>query len=423
MDINKLEMIEIDETPPGLELRPEEIEALAGELVDYHAEFADLYYRSEQAHWGYRYLQGLMLPIEQKTIQPMAMALEGGNIQAMQQFIGQGQWQDQKLLEKHWQLVDETLGEDDAVYVVDESGFPKKGEHSVGVARQWCGVLGKVENCQVGVFGAYVSRRGYTLVDHCLFLPEEWFDNDHQERWEKCGIPEGTTHKTKPELALERLQAVVAHGALRFHWVTCDETYGRNPDFLDGVAGLGRWYLAEVPHSTRLWQTRPKTAIPEWSGRGRRPSKERLLPGEPQPERVDAIAAGLKPEEWQPYQIKEGSKGPMVAQFAFLHGVAVRDELPGTDVWIVFRRGLSQDAELKVYLCNAPFDVPRTELVRMAGLRWPVETAIEEAKGGLGLDHYEVRSWLGWHHHMTECLLAHHFLVRCQARLKKGLLH
>jgi SRSO17 transposase len=423
MDINKLEIVEIDETPPALELRPEEIEALADELVDYQAEFADLYYRSEQAHWGYKYLQGLMLPIEQKTIQPMAMALEGGDIQAMQQFIGQGRWQDQKLLQKHWQLVDETLGEDDAVYVVDESAFPKKGEHSVGVARQWCGVLGKVENCQVGVFGAYVSRHGYTLVDHCLFLPEEWFEDDHRDRWEKCGIPEGTTFRSKPELALERLQAVVAHGAFRFQWVTCDETYGRSPDFLDGVADLGRWYFAEVPHNTRLWQTRPETAVPQWSGRGQRPTKERLLPGEPEPERVDAIAAGLGPEEWRPYQIKEGSKGPMVAQFAFVHGVAVRDGLPGPDVWIVFRQGLSKDAELKVYLCNAPFDTPRTALVRMAGLRWPVETAIEEAKGGLGLDHYEVRSWLGWHHHMTECLLAHHFLVRCQKRLKKGLRH
>jgi SRSO17 transposase len=422
MDIDGLGTVEIDVMPPALELTPEEIEALADELVDYHAEFADLYYRTEQAHWGLKYLQGLMLPIERKAIQPMAMALEGGNIQAMQQFIGQGQWQDEKLLHKHWQLVDETLGEDDAVYVVDESGIPKKGGHSVGVARQWCGVLGKVENCQVGVFGAYVSRQGYTLVDHCLFLPEEWFDDDHRARWKKCGIPEQTTFKTKPELALERLQAVAADGSLRFRWVTCDEVYGRNPDFLDGVADLGRWYFAEVPHNTRLWKTRPKTAVPEWSGRGRRPTKERLLPGEPEPQRVDAIAASLKPEAWQPYRIKEGSKGPIVAEFAFLHGVAVRKELPGADVWIVFRRGLSEDAELKVYLCNAPFDTPRTELVRMAGLRWPVETAIEEGKGGLGMDHYEVRSWLGWHHHMTQCLLAHHFLVRCQKRLKKGLL-
>jgi len=421
MDISKLEIVEIDETPPSLDLTAEEIEALADELVDYHAEFADLYYRKEQAHWGYKYLQGLMSPIERKAIQPMAMALEGGDVQAMQQFVGQGRWQDEKLLPKHWQLTEETLGEDDGVYIVDESGFPKKGEHSAGVARQWCGVLGKVENCQVGVFGAYASRQGYTLVDHRLFLPEEWFDEDHRARWEKCGIPDETTFQTKPEIALERLQAVVAAGSLRFQWVTCDELYGRNPNFLNGVAALDRWYLAEVPHNTRAWKTRPATAVPEWSGRGPHPTKERLLPGEPEPQRVDQIAASLKPEEWQPYLIKEGSKGPMVAHFAFLRGVAVRDKLPGPDVWIVFRRSLGEEPELKVYLSNAPLDTPVRELVRVAGLRWPVETAIEEGKDGLGMDHYEVRTWLGWHHHMTECLLAHHFLVRCQKRLKRGL--
>jgi len=423
MDINKLGIVEIDGTPPRLDLTPEEVEALADELVDYHAEFADLYYRTEQAHWGYKYLQGLMSPIERKAIQPMAVALEGGNVQAMQQFVGQGRWKDKQLLHRHWQLVDETLGEDDGVCIVDESGFPKKGEHSAGVGRQWCGVLGKVENCQVGVFGAYASRQGYTLVDHRLFLLEEWFDEEHRERWRKCGIPDETTFKTKPELALEMLQAIVAQGGLRFRWVTCDELYGRNPAFLDGVADLDRWYFAEVPCDTRVWKIRPQTAVPAWLGRGRRPTKERLLPGEPEAQRADEIAASLKPEAWRPYLIKEGSQGPMVAQFAFLRGVAVRDELPGPDVWIVFRRSLGGDGKLKVYLSNAPLDTPVTDLVRVAGLRWPVETAIEEGKDGLGMDHYEVRSWLGWHHHMTECLLAHHFLVRCQKRLKRGLLH
>ncbi len=421
MDINKLEIIKIDETPPPLDLTPEDIEALSDELVDYHAEFADLYYRVEQAHWGHKYLQGLMSPIERKAVQPMAMSLEGGNIQAMQQFIGQGQWKDEALLQKHWRLVDETLGEDDGVYIVDGSGFPKKGEHSAGVSRQWCGVLGKVENCQVGVFGAYASRQGYTLLDRRLYLPEEWFDEAHRERWKKCDISDETPFKTKPELALEMLQAIVAQGSLRFQWVAGDEAYGDNPDFLDGVAELGRWYFTEVSRNTRLWQTRPKTAVPEWSGRGRRPTKERLLPGEPAPQRVDEIAASLKPEDWQPYVIKEGSKGPMVAEFVFLRGVAVRDGLPGPEVWVVFRRSLAEEPELKVYLSNAPADTPVTELVRVAGLRWPIETAIEEGKDGLGMDHYEVRSWLGWHHHMTQCILAHHFLVRTQKRLKRGL--
>jgi len=423
VNVGDIGIAEITDVPPPLDLTPEEIEELANELVAYHAEFADLYYRVEQAHWGYMYLQGLMAPIESKAIQPMAMALEGGDIQAMQQFIGQGQWQDEKLLKKHWQLVNETLGEGDGVWIVDESGFPKKGEHSVGVARQWCGQLGKVENCQVGVFAAYASRKGYTLLDRRLYLPEEWFDEDHRKRWEKCDIPGDTPFKTKPELALEMLEAVAAEGTLDFQWVACDEAYGRDPVFLDGVADLDLWYFAEVPHSTRVWETRPETAMPKWAGRGRRPTRERLVAGEPEPRRADEIAATVPAEEWKVYLIKEGSKGPMVAEFLFRRVVDVRDELPGCEVWLVLRRSLGEEPELKTYLSIAPADTPHTELVRIAGMRWPVETALQNGKDGLGMGDYMVRSWIGWHHHITECILAHHFLVRVQKRAKKGLPH
>jgi SRSO17 transposase len=423
MQGSHLGIIEVNEAPPPLDLTPQEIEALADELVHYHAAFADLYYRAEQAHWGYKYLQGLLLPIERKSIEPMALTLDGGNVQAMQQFIGQGQWQDEALLRKHWALVDETLGEVDGVCIVDGSDFPKQGEHSVGVARQWCGRLGKVDNCQAGVFAAYASRKGYTLLDRRLYLPEEWFDAAHRERWDKCGIPEGTPCQSKQTLALQMLQAVVADAHLRFRWVTCDEAFGRDGQFLDGVAALGRWYYAEVPHDTQVWQQRPATAVPAWSGRGRRPRKERVQPGEPVPHRVDRLATALPTEAWHPFLIKEGSKGPLVAEFAFQRGVAVRAGLPGPDVWIVLRRGVGECPELKVYLSNAPAHTPVAALVRVAGMRWPIETALEESKGGLGLDHYEVRSWLGWHHHMTLCLLAHHFLVRARIRVKKGHQH
>jgi SRSO17 transposase len=423
MEVEDIGIGEIKEIPPPLDLTPEEVEELADELIAYHTEFAELYYRVEQAHWGYMYLQGLMAPIETKSIQPMAMALEGGNIQAMQQFIGQGQWQDEKLLKKHWQLVNETLGEADGVWIVDGSGFPKKGKHSAGVARQWCGQLGKVENCQVGVFAAYASRKGYTLLDRRLYLPEAWFDKDHQELWKECGIPDDTPFKTKPALALEMLGAVMAEGALDFQWVTCDEAYGKDPTFLDGVARLGLWYFAEVPHSTRVWEVRPKTALPEWRGWGRRPSIERLVAGEPVPKRVDEIAATIPAQEWKAFLIKEGSKGPMVAEFAFRRVVEVRDELPGANAWLIIRRSLGEEPELKTYLSIAPAGTPHTELARIAGMRWPVETALENGKDDLGMGDYMIRSWIGWHHHMTQCILAHHFLVRVQKRLKKGLPH
>jgi SRSO17 transposase len=423
MDVGTLGIIEVNDTPPPLDLTPEEVAALAHELVHYQTAFADLYYRKEQAHWGYKYLQGLLLPIERKSIEPMALALDGGDVQAMQQFIGQGQWHDEALLHQHWRLVDETLGEVDGVCIVDGSDFPKQGEHSVGVARQWCGRLGKVDNCQAGVFAAYASRKGYTLLDRRLYLPEEWFDAAHRERWKKCGIPEETPFTTKPVLALEMLRAVGAAGSLRWRWVTCDEAFGRDTEFLDGVAALQRWYFAEVPHDTQVWRRRPATAVPPWSGRGRRPRKVRLMPGEPAPQRVDQLAAAVPPEQWQAFLIKEGSKGPLVAEFACQRGVAVRAGLPGPDVWIVFRRTLGDTPDLKVYLSNAPLATPTTVLVRVAGMRWPIETVLEEAKGGLGMDHYEVRSWLGWQHHMTLCLLAHHFLVHARARVKKGRQH
>ena len=423
MEVEDIGIGEIKEILPPLDLTPEEVEELADELIAYHAEFAELYYRVEQAHWGYMYLQGLMAPIETKSIQPMAMALEGGNIQAMQQFIGQGQWQDEKLLKKHWQLVNETLGEADGVWIVDGSGFPKKGKHSAGVVRQWCGQLGKVENCQVGVFAAYASRKGYTLLDRRLYLPQEWFDEGHQELWQECGIPDDTPFKTKPALALEMLEAVMAEGTLDFQWVACDEAYGKVPTFLDGVARLGLWYFAEVPHSTRAWEMRPQTALPEWRGRGRRPSIERLVAGEPVSKRVDEIAATIPAQEWRAFLIKEGSKGPMVAEFAFRRVVEVRDELPGPDAWLIMRRSLGEDPELKTYLSIAPPGTPHTELARIAGMRWPVETALENGKDNLGMGDYMIRSWMGWNHHMTQCILAHHFLVRVQKRLKKGLPH
>ena len=279
-----------------------------------------------------------MLPIERKSIEPLALALEGGNVQAMQQFIGQGQWQDDPLLHQHWHLVDETLGEADGVCIVDGSDFPKQGEHSVGVARQWCGRLGKVDNCQAGVFTAYASRKGYTLLDRRLYLPEEWFDAAHRERWRKGGIPDETLFKTKQALALEMVQALVTEGRLRFRWVTCDEAFGRDGVFLDGVAALGRWYFAEVPHDTQVWLARPATAVPAWAGRGRRPRKARLVPGEAAPQQVDQLAAAVPPEAWQAFLIKEGSKGPMVAEFVCQRGVAVRAGLPGPDVWLVWRR-------------------------------------------------------------------------------------
>ena len=407
--------------PPEVNLLPSDVEALADDLVAYHAEFAPCFRRAEQRHWALAYLQGQLLHLERKSIEPMALALSGGDVQAMQQFISVGAWDDQRVLEKHQELVADTLGDaEGGVLILDGCDFPKQGTHSVGVARQWCGALGKVANCQASVVACYASQHGYTLVDRRLFLPQAWFDQDHRQLRTACGVPEELTFQTHTELAWDLVQSLQARQVLPFAWVLCDEGFGKDPAFLDRLDQAKLTYLAEVPHSTRVWLSRPTTMVPPPTGRkGRPPQKERLAPDAVPAERVDAIAAQVRSEEWQLYQIKEGAKGPLVAEFALLRCVVGREGMPGAASWLVLRRRLDERRELKTYLSNAPGTTAERTLVAKSGMRWCVEAGIEESKGECGLDHYEVRGWVGWHHHTAMTFLAHHFLVRQRCRLGK----
>jgi SRSO17 transposase len=340
-------------------------------------------------------------------------------VRAMQSFISEGAWDDETLLHQHWKEVETDLGTDDGVLMVDGSDFPKQGIHSAGVKRQYCGELGKRANCQAGVFLGYGSLTGYTLLDRRLYLPEEWVtDAAYAARRTQCGIAEHLPFKTKPELAREMIAAVVKTHHLRCRWVVADEAFGADPAFLDGVAGHGVWYFAEVPHSTRVWGERPATHVPAWRGRGRRPERARLGAGAPEAQTVVVHAALLPAEAWSRHTIKEGSKGPMVADFTAVRVIGVREGLPGPDVWLVLRRH-GETGELKTYLCNASADTAMGCLVRLSGMRWPIETCFEDGKQLLGMGDYEVRGWTGWYHHMTLVILAHFFLVRMCLRWKK----
>jgi SRSO17 transposase len=202
---------------------------------------------------------------------------------------------------------------------------------------------------------------------------------------------------------------------LRARWVTCDEAFGRDTSVLDHIDGLGLWYFAEVPHATQVWRQCPATAVPAWSGQGRQPTRTRVLAGEAAPEEVEQLAAALPEERWGRRTIKEGSKGPLVARFVALRVIAVRESLPGPAVWLVLRRN-PLTGELKTYLSHAPSHTPLATLVRLSGMRWPIETCFEDSKQYLGMSAYEGRSWRGWHHHMTLCILAHFFVVRARIR-------
>ena len=230
----------------------------------------------------------------------------------MQQFISVGAWQDTPVILQHQALVAETLGERMGVAILDGSDFPKQGEDSVGVARQWCGPLGKVANCQAGVVLVYASSRGYTLIDRRLYLPEEWFDDDHKERWKKCGIPKDTPFQTKPQLGWAMLEPLIQRGGLPFQWVTMDEGYGRDTVLLNRLNDADIWYMAEVPHSTRGWRRRPKTYVPPPSSdTGRPPTQVQLVPGVPKAQRIDAMAQALNGNQWHRFTLQEGAKGPL----------------------------------------------------------------------------------------------------------------
>jgi len=200
--------------------------------------------------------------------------------------------------------------------------------------------------------------------------------------------------------------------------VTADELYGDSPAFRDGVAELNQWYFTEIKCSTLLWRCRPEVYVPEWKGRGRRPTRLRLRNPADRPVSVQELVGSIPKEGWTIATIKEGSKGPIVCNFAFLRIIESRANLPGPEIWLIFRRNLDDPTEVKFYFSNAPVDTSLIEFVRISGMRWPIEIIFEEAKGEVGFDHYEMRSWLGWHHHMLLVALAHHFLVRLRVRFQ-----
>jgi len=402
--------------PPVCNLVPRDVEQFVDALASFHASFADTFRRPEQASAANVYLHGLLGSQSRKTTERIALT-QRVNVRDLQHFIGQSPWPTEPLIARHQHLVAETLSHPDGVVLIDESGIPKQGTASVGVAPQYCGAVGKVANSQVGVFLGYASSKGHTLLDSRLFVPQAWFDETHAEVRQACGLPDGLTFQTKPELALLLLQDAVRRDNLPFRWVAVDALYGDAPAFLDGVAALGKWYMAEVACSTRVWMDSPAVEVPRWAGRGRKPTRLRLPVGQCVAQRVDEVMTRLPAQVWTRHTIKEGSKGPLICDFAAVRVTVVRDGLPGGVVWLVLRRNVEDPNEVKFYLSNAPETTPLATLVRMSGVRWAIETSFAECKGELGLDHYETRSWLGWHHHMALVMLAHHFLVRVRVQL------
>lgn len=333
-----------------------------------------------------RYLRGLISRIERKNGWQLAEELGEQTPTNLQHFVARSQWSADEVRDDLRQYVVEHLGSADGVLVVDETGFLKKGEKSVGVKRQYSGTGGRVENCQVGVFLAYRTDAGHALIDRSLYLPKEWATD--AARRAEAKVPESVTFSTKPALAREMLKRTLAAG-VPAKWVTADEVYGSDYKFRRFCEERGLGYVVAISSNTHLFLGGRRT-------------------------RVDQHVQAMPRRVWRQLSCGAGSKGERLYDWAFLSWPHPDDD--GFTRGFLVRRSLTDPDDLAYYLTNAPKRTPLKMIVRIAGSRWAIEECFEQAKQEAGLDEYEVRSWIGWHRHITLSMLAHASLSVIRSR-------
>ena len=368
------------------------------------------------------YLRGLLLDGERKSIEPMVARLPGAEVQALRQFVNQSPWDWAPLQEAlTGLLLDRLLPE--AVLIVDETSFPKQGAHSVGVARQYCGALGKTANCQVAVSVHLGTDRACLPLTWGLYLPEPWTADP--ARRVAAGVPEAITYRTKGELALEALDRVLAWGVGR-RTVLADAGYGTSDAFRQALHERGLPYCVQVAPTLKAWTTAPTPPGPPPSqGHGRprsRPPRAEL----PEPRTLDAIATALPASAWRTVTWRPGTKGALRSRFArtpfwSAHRWTGRRPLPTAPVDLLIEWPRGAAAPTKYWLADLPGEtLGLRRFVRLAKGRWRIEQDYRELKDELGLDHFEGRSWRGWHHHVTLTSMAYAFLVLETLRGKKN---
>jgi SRSO17 transposase len=390
------------------------LRSLKPELNVFLKRYLPLFGRVENQEHAGRFVQGLLAGGDRRNIENIAEKIDGGVVRTLQKFISQAVWDDRSILSEVRRHVVESLGDDDAVLNVDETGFPKKGTKSVGVKRQYAGILGRIDNCQIGVFVNYSSANGHALLDRRLFLPEEWAAD--RPRRQEAGVPETVVFRTKPELGLEMVQAASAAG-VPFRWVGGDSVYGDSPTFVQGVRALGKWYVVDTSADARVWMSEPTLRPVGRVGpqRGRPPKNPKAIE---KPITVVQAAAALPASAWKRVTVAEGSQGPRIYEYAELIVWFSEEGYPTAAAErLLIRRSIGQDLEVKYQRSNAPRSVPLDRLAAVGGSRWTIEQNFQAAKGGCGLDEYETRGWVGWHHHTILSMLALFFLELQRQRL------
>jgi SRSO17 transposase len=388
---------------------PQVFDQMMPRLETFMKPFVESLVRREQVEHAQTFVQGLLSDLDHKNVESIAYRF-GQERMPLQWFVGVSDWDHGPLGDELIRQVGETLGEDDGVIVFDPSGFPKSGRESVGTARQWCGRLGKVDNCQVAIYMGYVSRREHALVDTRLYLPKEW-TTDKQRR-KKAGVPTGIRYRTRHQLCLEMLKE--QGDKLPHAWITGDDEMGRPAWFRRRLDRLHEQYLLAVPSSTLVRDL--EVDPPSYSGHGRPPKRPWT--------RVDTWIASPADDDWTEIDVRDGAKGPLVVEAIKRPVVARTDRRQEghEEVLVVIRyrdRDDRQVIKTDYYLSNASPETELVEFVRVAKAEHRIEECIQRAKSEAGLADYEVRNWNGWHHHQILSLIATWFLVTEARRGKK----
>lgn len=382
---------------------PDSVRDCTDRLTGFLQRYLPRFYRAEQRDNAALVIRGLLSGLERKTCEPIAIEA-GLPRKPIQFFVGSGKWDDESVMRELRTHVREELAEPDGVVVIDPSAFPKKGTESCGVARQWCGRLGKVENCQVGVFLAYAATAGYAPLDRRLYLPEDWAGD--LARREKCHVPPEVEFREKWQIALELLDRSLPE--LPHGWIVGDDEFGRPAEFRAKLRLRHERYILDVPCNTTVRDLERRRPPRKRAGVGRKREVPFL--------RADSWARSQPESRWTRLTVREGEKGPLQVDAMTVRVRAKQDGRIGPEERLVVIRPVGE-SRIDYALSNAGPEVSLVELVRVQRQRHRIEEVFEAGNGEAGLDHYEVRSWVGWHHHMTLSLVALWFLCLERRRL------
>ena len=381
------------------------------QLREYLDSFKNCFVRSQQIRYFETFIKGLLSKLDRKSIEPIALSFLGEKeVRGMQQFFSRSSgWYD-ALSRQYKQKLSMTLNDPEGFISVDESDFVKKGKDSVGVARQYCGRLGKTDNCQAGVFINYASQLGIGLIDSRLYIPKAWFGEDYQKKREQCQIPDDVTFKTKNQIAKKMIADICQSQLFDVKYIGCDAAFGSDHTFLDSLPDTVS-YFACVRENEYIFLERPQVFIPEIpkgkaGGRFKHPRAAKAAVAIKSIMDNDAIP-------WQGRIISEGSKGPIIADIKSIRCVSCRKEnrlfMPKSDIWVYIRK--HEDGTIKYFISNLPADTSMEKLDRLATARWSIEQCFKECKSNLGMAHYETRTYKAWHRHMLLVMIAHLFVT------------